>query len=189
MTDNQLEQTLADIHRICEVHQLRYAVIGGVALMAYFEQRTTSDIDLTIGIEFGNLEKIYDAFTTEFAPIKDDALNFFNAYFVLPLRHRKNDLTIDISAGVSGFERTVIKRRKKKKFGNATIYIASLEDLLIYKLIADREKDKIDLENLASQTRYRLDKTYLLKTAKLFAESGIDIELGAKQILEHRPSK
>ena len=82
-------------------------------------------------------------------------------------------MRIDFSAGISEFDKSVIRRRKRVKFKNTNFYVCSFEDLILYKLIAARPQDIADVEKLFQLNRDgEIDKVYLLKVAKQF----IDLE-------------
>jgi len=79
-------------------------------------------------------------------------------------------LRIDIAAGLTEFDKNVISRRRKNFFGDVEVYVCSLEDLIIYKLFANRDQDVVDVKHLLEKHIGTLDNNYLLSTAEQFRE-------------------
>lgn len=146
MTSQQ--KALIAFDAVCRKHNLQYAVIGGFALMLYGGQRATRDVDVTMLVEFQDIRRTGEILLQYFQPRKEDPLSFFEQYFVLPVTHIDSQTHIDISAGVSGFDNDVILRSKRKNVEWVEVNVASMEDLIIYKIIADRARDKEDVEYL-----------------------------------------
>lgn len=164
---NFFESTLKDIDSFCHINSIEYAIIGGIAVVAYGSFRTTRDIDVTILCEIEDLEKIHGLFVKEFIPILNDSLDFFKKNFVLPLKPKSANIRIDVIAGLTEFDKLMIKRKQRKSFGKSTVFICSLEDLIIYKLFANRFQDLADVEELIKINKNQLDLNYLLnKTAE-----------------------
>ncbi len=163
--------TLAKIDGICQSNGLRYAVIGGVAVMFYLSERVTADIDLIVQTEIGDFEKTYQAFADNgFLALKPTPIKFFEQNFVSPMQDSTTKIKTDISAAVSGFEQQSIDRAKRVAVAGTTFNVVTVEDLVLFKLFARRPKDMLDAQSLIKKMKAQLDKTYLQKTAKAFAE-------------------
>jgi hypothetical protein len=158
------------LDEFCNEASIKYAVIGGVAVITYDYQRTTKDIDITVLCNLEELKTIHDKFLQAYLPVQDDSLNFFSRNFLLSVKDKITDLKIDIAAGLTIFDDTIIKRRKRTKLGKAEFYICTLEDLIIYKLFASRHLDLGDVEMLLEKNINSLDQKYLFKTAEKFRE-------------------
>ncbi len=167
-----IEKTIQLIDTICNEEGLSYTIIGGIANIVHGSSRTTEDVDLIIQVELENLETLYNRFTEEFEPLKNEPLHFFLTYFVLPLIHKKLQTRVDLSAALSEFERRAIARSKIHDFGSTKAHFCSPEDLVIFKLLAQREQDILDVKGIVHRMKKRMDISYLLQTAKLFTEVG-----------------
>jgi hypothetical protein len=163
--------TIHDVDVICRKNKIRYVIIGGIASIHYGCHRTTKDIDMTVQIPLQELDFCYELFTRHFTPIKKNALDFFKQYFVLPMSHKKTGMQVDLSAGLSGFDDQVIRRRKRGELGGVKTYFCSKEDLIIYKLVANRPIDQQDVIELMDIHFNKLDIIYLKNTANLFVEA------------------
>lgn len=95
---NDFEKALLAVDNFCKINSIDYAVIGGVAVVAYGSLRTTKDIDVTLLCEIDDIDRIHNIFIQEFDPLISDSLNFFKNNFVLPLK-LKTKIKIDIIVG------------------------------------------------------------------------------------------
>lgn len=167
-----IEKTIQLIDTICTDEGLPYTIIGGIANIIHGSSRTTEDVDLIINVELENLETLYNRFTEEFKPLKKEPLHFFRTHFVIPLIHKELHTRVDLSAALSEFERRAIARSKIHPFGSTKACFCTPEDLVIFKLLAQREQDIIDVKDIVHRMKTRMDISYLLQTAKLFTEIG-----------------
>ncbi len=167
---NEITQTLLDIDQICQDHDLPYAVIGGIAGIVHGHLRTTQDIDLTIAGDLAQLERIVQSFAAKFFPAVENPLAFFQELFVLPLQHHQTGVRVDITAGLSGFEQQMIQRSRRLVFDTATINVCTVEDLILFKLFADRDKDRLDVAALYQLHHNHLDIAYLTAQTAQFVE-------------------
>jgi predicted nucleotidyltransferase len=164
------EETLKHFDEFCKKNSIKYGVIGGVAVITYGFQRTTKDIDITVLCQLEELTEIHNKFIKYFLPVYNDSLDFFAKNFVLPLKDKITGVKIDVAAGLTKFDDTIIERRKRIKLGEAEFYICTLEDLIIYKLFANRFLDLGDVEMLLNKNKASIDRNYLIQTAEKFRE-------------------
>lgn len=168
---NNFEKTLSYIDRFCNEHKFEYAVIGGVAVINYNNFRTTNDIDITIRVELDDLQQLAEVLITSFKPVFKNAIDFFEKNYVLPAVYENNGIRIDFTAAISGFDRAAIKRAKRTKLGNTEFSVCSIEDLILYKLVASRYQDLGDIDQLL-KNNMSVDKKYLIEKAGEFNEFG-----------------
>ena len=138
--------------------------------MVYGEKRTTRDIDATILCELEDLDSFHKLTEEKYIPAFENTLDYFKRNFILPLDDPETNLRIDIAAGLTEFDKSVIARKRRRPFGEAEIFVCSLEDLFIYKLFARREQDIADVKKLFVKNEVEVDKKYLLHTAEKFRE-------------------
>ena len=164
------EKTLNRLDKFCLKENIEYAVIGGVAVLTYDYQRTTKDVDITVLCNLEELEVIHNKFLTEYDPLFNDSLTFFSTNYILPVKDKTTDIKIDIAAGMTLFDETIVKRKKRTKLGKAEFNICTLEDLIIYKLFAGRFSDLADVEILLKKNKNTIDSVYLLQTVEKFKQ-------------------
>lgn len=167
---NEFEKTLLKIDSTLKKHSIEYSIIGGLAAIMYGRLRTTEDIDITLLAEIDTLDKLYDLIIAHYIPILKDSKEFFKRNYVLPVVDTETNVKLDFAAGLSGFDKKVIERRVRRKFGSIDIYVCSIEDLIIYKLVSARPQDLIDLEEIKKASTEKLDFEYLQQMAKNFEE-------------------
>ena len=182
------EKTLASIDQVCQKCSLQYAIIGGIAAIIHGLRRTTQDVDITLLIELNHIEKIGNILIKNFPPSQKDPIDFFQKHFVLPTKHKATGIPIDFTAGLSGFDKLVIQRSKRIKFGSIPVNVCSIEDLIIYKLVASRTRDMADVEELLELYYTDLDKKYLLSITEEFVQiDREDVLKNLKNLLKKHP--
>ena len=165
------KKLIKNIAKILDEYKIPYLIIGGQALLIYGEPRLTKDIDITLGVGPEFLEKIIKI--VEKLKLKiliKDPVNFVKETFVLPVIDNHYGIRIDFIFSVSEFEQNAIKRAKKVKINSYPVKFASIEDLIIFKMIAGRERDLEDVRVLLlkNQIDFEYVKKWLLKFQKIF---------------------
>ena len=89
---------------------------------------------------------------------------------MLPVKDKITQVKIDVAAGLTIFDDTIIKRRVRTKLGEVEFYISTLEDLIIYKLFANRYQDLADAQILLDKNNKSIEKDYLIETTEKFRE-------------------
>jgi predicted nucleotidyltransferase len=169
-TSTPLEDTILILDSLCKRKRLEYAIFGGIASIMYGSGRSTIDIDLIVSIDINALEEVYQSFLEEFRPVKQNPLEFFKTYFVLPVVHKSLGTKVDISAALSQFEQEAIRRGKRLRYGSVEASFCTAEDLILFKLVANRERDILDVKDIIRRMRDTLDGDYLRTHAKDFVE-------------------
>jgi predicted nucleotidyltransferase len=148
-----------------------YMVIGGQAVLLYGEPRLTRDIDITLGIgveELGKVKKILRSTGLKIL-VKNDK-EFVAKTMVLPVMDRESGIRIDFTFSYSVYERQAIERARDIKLGRTSVRFASLEDLVIHKVIAGRARDLEDVGSvLLKNPKY--DSRYIEKWLAEFDQS------------------
>lgn len=130
---------------------LAWMLIGGVAVVSRGVARLTDDVDATVvGAEL-DLEATVAAFSRHgITPRIDDAIAFARERQVLLLRHVPSDTPLDLSLAWLPFELEAIARAQRLDLGGVDAPVATVEDLLVYKAIAWRPRDRDDIERLVA---------------------------------------
>jgi len=140
------KKLLKKIANELNAHNIPYMVIGGQAVLIYGEPRLTKDIDITLGVGVSKLNKINSIVKKLNLKILVDE-NFVQNTMVLLVIDEKTGIRVDFIFSFSLYEKQAIKRATDIKFGNTIVKFASLEDLVIHKIIAGRA---IDIEDVRS---------------------------------------
>jgi len=126
-------------------------LIGGIAVIARGVTRQTDDVDATVwapGLDVTVAVEHLEA--SGIVGRIDDLLQFAEISQVLLLRHEPSGTPMEVSLAWLPFEQTALDRAERLELGGASIPVATAEDLIIYKAIAWRERDRIDIERLAN---------------------------------------
>ena len=146
-------------------------VIGGQAVLLYGEPRLTRDIDVTLGIGVDGLAKVSEIFST--VPLRllvADAGEFVARTMVLPTVHEESGIRVDFIFSFSPYERQAIERAVDVPLGRTRVKFASLEDVVIHKLIAGRPRDLEDIKSILIKNP-GYDSGYLERWLKDFEDS------------------
>lgn len=171
MTD-ALHRTLDDLAAFLDDRRVPFAVINGIAVGVRGEPRFTADVDVILGIDLDGADTLVEALdASAFRPLFPDVAEVVRAAFILPVRHRETQIKVDMSIGLTGFERQLIRRATKIKLGSQPIPVATAEDMILLKLLASRPRDTDDAARIVARQQTALDWNFLVETAKALQEA------------------
>ncbi|MBN2006361.1 MAG: hypothetical protein JXA21_23615 [Anaerolineae bacterium] len=98
-----------------------------------------------------------------------DAPAFARQHRVLLLQHQDSGINIDISLGLLPFEVEAVDHNRALLIGSLSIRLPTPEDLIIFKAVAHRPKDLLDIQALV-ECYPNLDKKYVAERVKEFAQ-------------------
>lgn len=149
--DTGLPQAIAALGAALDSMGLPWMLIGGIAVVSRGVARMTDDVDATVVGAKIDLEAAVAIFARHgIVPRIDDALPFARQRQVLLLRHAPSDTPLDLSLAWLPFELEAIERAQRLDLGGIDAPVATIEDLLVYKAIAWRPRDRDDIERLVA---------------------------------------
>lgn len=152
-------------------NNIPYMVIGGQAVLIYGEPRLTKDIDIILGVGPEKLNQVKVVVKKLGLKILTNNIeNFVRQTMVIPVLDEKSDIRIDFIFSFTPYEQQAINRAKKINILNALVNFASLEDLIIFKIIARRERDIEDVRLILLKNN-KYDKHYIVKWLKEFDDA------------------
>ncbi len=95
--------------------------------------------------------------------------SFTRKTMVLPSQDPDSGIRIDFIFSVCPYEQQAIKRARKVKIVDVEVSFASVEDLIIHKVIAGRPRDLEDVKNVVIKNE-SIDKVYITKWLSDFSE-------------------
>lgn len=125
-----------------------FAIIGAVARNAWAPPRATTDLDLTVQGDADLLVRVDEALSglgyrlvrEQRADPADDLPD------IKILRCEDAELRqVDILVAKTPFEEEVLRRAAMVEVGSIEVPVATPEDLIVYKLLADRPRDREDV--------------------------------------------
>ncbi len=148
-----------------------YMVIGGQAVLLYGEPRLTRDIDIILGIGVDGLDRVKKIIPiVRLESLVQREEEFVERNMVLPTIDKKSGIRVDFVFSFSPYERQAIERAKDIKLGNSIVRFASLEDIVIHKVIAGRARDFEDIKSILLKNP-KYDLVYIKKWLKEFDKS------------------
>lgn len=160
----KFEDLVKVFSRICKKLRIPHVIVGGVAVSAWGNIRTTRDIDVILDIkpekmkDFVKEVKKHDLKTKEEDIIK--ALEEKSHFTIF------DDKSIFYIYGKGVYNKNdfqTIDNRKKIKFDGIMIYVNSPEDLVANKLLFGSEQDIKDAESVLIRQWKKLNLKYLEK--------------------------
>jgi len=124
-------------------------IIGGQAVLLYGTPRLTNDIDITLGIDIGEIDEVLKAVEAiGLHLILKDYRPFVEETLVLPTRERESGIRVDFIFSFTPYERQAIARATEVALGDASVMFASVEDVIIHKIFAGRPRDLEDIRSI-----------------------------------------
>ena len=149
---------------------LRACLIGGMVIARWGQPRATTDADFSVLAPYGEEEHVLDILLDRFSPRRPDARSFALDYRVLLLATFEG-VKVDVALAAFPFEIEAIDCATPWKLGDSTVLrTCSAEHLVVYKLVAGRPQDLIDVEGIVRRQRQRLDVDRIRQWGRIFAE-------------------
>ncbi|MBU6172957.1 MAG: hypothetical protein KGQ60_04100 [Planctomycetes bacterium] len=174
MADNPVITAMLELVDSLNKNRINYVMMGGLAVRALAIPRPTNDVDITIDCSALELEswlKGWDSATIQVPEIyltgwldrvADMPLVKLKAHF-----DKEHAVDLDIFVCETEFQRSMMSRRIQAQIDeDQSVWIASTEDLILLKLIANRPRDWIDIADVLF-VQGSIDETYLERWANL----------------------
>ena len=174
-----LDKVYTKLIDLLEKENASYMIIGGLACGVIGEARLTQDIDVLIAISQDKIKKfLKTAKSKGFHFLISEIKKNMELQGAFKLQYA--DFHIDFIIAGMPFEEEAFSRRRKIKLYNKKAYFPTPEDLILFKLIASRPKDILDIKAIILRHGKRLDVVYLKKWAKVISD-----DIGDARIYTH----
>jgi hypothetical protein len=144
-----------------------WMVIGGIAVASWGEPRNTKDLDFSISASIdraSDVQRILNGAGWDLiegpGQIKDTKI-WLSMFEKSGAKRDRWRLTIDVFFTMSDWQRHAMERRRYIQFMGLDYWTASPEDLIIFKLIADRGKDQGDIDGILDRSIQKIDRVYI----------------------------
>lgn len=174
----EVERTLLDGIAALEALDVRYAIVGGLAVSVWAMPRATRDVDLYADLDHAQrpqVQKELEAHGFE-VPAMTEELEQFG---VFRSRSRNDGIFLDIFSAVGPLGQAILDRRRRITLEGRDVWLISPEDLILLKAFSERERDFEDLVTLYRHSGSKLDKSYIEKWARSLDES-----IGSDEVTE-----
>lgn len=143
------EQLISRIAAELRKAGIPYMIIGGQAVLLYGLPRMTKDIDITLGVDMRDLEKVVKSIAAiGLQIIPEHFESFVEKTFVLPVRHPESGIRVDFIFSFISYERQAIDRSRPVLLKGEPVMFASVEDVIIHKCFAGRPRDLEDARSI-----------------------------------------
>lgn len=155
---------LDELLRRLVVAELRFVLVGGLALSAWGVVRGTKDVDIVVDLEPGNLERFAEQAVALGGSVQRPESLAGSARSIVALLAGGERVFIETELGpidvVQGLEGVptydeLRRRATEVEVLGVGVLVCSLEDLRAMKLAAGRTRDLADLEDLEQADRGR----------------------------------
>ncbi len=157
---NSQEAALARLARFLDSSHVPYAIIGGLANIVWGEPRATLDIDALVWVADASLDQFVARVAGEFTVLVAHPLPFIASTRVLPVESPER-VRIDLVFGLIPFEEEIVARARTIDMERASVRFCTAEDLVLMKIVSEREKDLQDAEAIVRRRLGELDLAYL----------------------------
>jgi len=165
------EQLITRIAAVMSSHQIPYMIIGGQAVLLYGVPRMTKDIDITLGMDIGGLDKVLEAVKNiGLRVLPGDFRGFVEQTSVLPTLDGTTGIRVDLIFSFTPYERQAIARAKTVALLETGVTFASVEDVVIHKIFAGRPRDLEDVRSMIIKNPH-FDVKYVRTWLKEFDRS------------------
>ena len=150
--------------------------IGGIAVAIWGEPRLTRDIDMKVLVSRENRGQILELLRA-FTPLQEDSDDSFRRLGLAFFRD-SNGVRIDVMLADTIFDEAAIERAHDIDFSpGKNILVCTAEDLIVYKMLSTRAKDRGDVESIVQKQGDSLDDAYIENWLVQFEEALSDSTL------------
>lgn len=155
---------------------IQACLIGGMVISRWGQPRATADADISALALYGQEGRVLDVLLTRFEPRRADARAFALAHRVLLISAA--GVGIDVALAAFPFEIEALEKATPWRLGSGiTLQTCSAEHLIVYKLVAARPQDLIDVEGIVRRQGARLDVELIRGWGRQLAELKEDPDL------------
>ena len=167
--DRSLEKSLLATVETLELLQLKYAVVGGLAVSAWTRPRSTRDVDLYAEIPQGfevELQRGLEDRGFDVPALSEE----LQQYGVFRSKHRASGIFLDIFSATGPLGEAILEHRRKIVLDSYELWLISAENLILLKAFSDRPRNFEDLVLLYGN-RPALDQPYIDHWSRMLDES------------------
>lgn len=175
--DKTIQHTLSGLTQLLVTKNIRHALVGGLAASIRGRVRVTEVVDLVLDCSVDDAIALLRSLDPNvFGPFFPSAEEVVRQCFILPLEDKRSKIKADLAIGISGFEKMVVDRATAVEIAGELVQVATVEELVLIKIIAGRPQDDQDIKGLLAASRSILDWDYCIGVATQLQEAlGMDL--------------
>ena len=149
-------KTLLEVVELFKAHEIDYCLIGGLAMMLHNGRANTVDIDFYVLVN--DLKTLSNLFLQQGFEVKSAGK--------FQLKAKVKQVPIDLLLADHYVGADVVYRAVEKPLAGTYVRVATPEDLIILKTLADRSIDRRDIEELRELFAEQLNEKYIERKLK-----------------------
>jgi len=153
-----LDELIPRVARLFSSKGYRYFAFGGVGVSLWGRPRTTRDLDVVVRLDRGALQAFVAELRRAGFRITRSLQRKFTEGRIIQLPVGATEL--DIKLCTEGHDMDALARAKRAAFEGFELWVASPEDIVLYKLQTWRTQDQADIENLLTNVK-AIDRRYI----------------------------
>jgi hypothetical protein len=157
-----------------EAQGTRYLVVGGLAIVVVGEPRMTADADAIVFLSSIEAESLIAAAARSGFEVRED-IERARLRETGTIRFCRGRFQIDLITASLPFEEAASRRARVHELFGMRLPFPSPEDLILFKVLAGREKDLLDATGIVRRHADRLDITYIEQTLLPICELAEDV--------------
>ncbi len=162
-----LDEVASAFAGACRTEAVEYVFVGGFAVLAWGQPRTTSDIDALVDYQERNIPGLVEA-------LEDAGLEVSGYDLRAALKDGSHVtvstgdpiLTVDIKPALEPRELDQIERASEVPLGQEPVRVATAADTVAFKVLFGSEQDLQDARSIVARQGERLDRERLWRTAR-----------------------
>jgi hypothetical protein len=174
MAESEFDDFCRFAFSFLENRQTRFLVIGGLAVVAVGEPRTTADADALVFVSPAEAAALIRQAAKAGFEVREDVERERLAA-TGTMRFRRGRFQIDLITASLPFEDAAYERASRHDLFGIRLPFPSPEDLILFKVLAGRDKDMLDAAGVVRRHGDRLDVAYLERTLRPICELAEDM--------------
>lgn len=174
MASSEFDSFCRFAFRFLEDHGIRHLVIGGLAVVVVGEPRTTADADAIVFVTTAEAESLIRAAVEAGFELRED-VERERLQRTGTIRFRRGRFRIDLITASLPFEQAAYDRATRHELFGIRLPFPTPEDLILFKVLAGRDKDILDATGIARRHAGRIDRGYLEGTLRSLCELAEDL--------------
>ncbi|MDF1538801.1 MAG: hypothetical protein P1Q69_07855 [Candidatus Thorarchaeota archaeon] len=159
---DDISQVLKIVCDFFNKNDMKYVVVGGIAVMYHGVPRTTVDIDFIIDLNDEEITQFVSFMQSEnFEVALDDALDSMREKTHIIVFVGDGLLRLDLQGVISDFDRKTLNRSIFVSHLGTSLNLGSVEDTLINKILFQGEQDLRYALGIITRNREMLDFEYV----------------------------
>lgn len=169
--------------RALRAANISYALVGGLAVMAWGQPRATSDVDALVILEKPRIRDLVTALARErFSVAEADFADAIDERSYVTVFAEDSDYHVDVKIARGHDETEEVHEALDISMGDGTIRVVRAEDTIAHKLAYGTEQDVKDARSILARRRESLDWKRLnalgirLGVAEALRKARVDVE-------------